>query len=523
MLRRARTPLLLSITAALALLGAQQAPGSAAGSAALAPDAHTEAARAPDRLEVSATMIDSGLRRPTAIAAPDDGTGRLFITEKAGLVRAYDSETGLGSEPLLDISDRIDTSGNERGLLGIATSPGFADDNQIYVAYTSLPDGDVTLSRFTLGQVAGPADSEEILLRQPHSEHNNHNGGHVTFGPDGYLYLGIGDGGHAGDPFHSGQNLGTLLGKILRVDVSRSCGDRPYCVPESNPFATTPGARGEIWSYGLRNPWKFSFDAGDGSLWIGDVGQGAYEEVNHVPAGAGGANFGWSCWEGPEHFDEGQCRSDAEYEFPVFTYRTSYEGCSIIGGHVYRGEKYAELAGGTYLATDYCSATIWGVRPTDDGAYDSAEIGQFPVPQVTAFGEDQSGELYAVNDLPGQLYRLSFAAAEPQHQCTVEYRVDSEWGTGFTSSVTLHNTGTSAIDEWALAWDFPAGQQVTNAWNAAVAQQDTTVSAAGAEWNRDLGSAGSVTFGFQGAHTGSNPAPAEFRLNGDTCTISAPS
>jgi glucose/arabinose dehydrogenase len=515
MLRKARKHLLLSIAVLLAVLGLQ----AGAGSATTAPGEHTDAALALDRLEVTATMIDSGLRRPTAIAAPDDGTGRLFITEKAGTVRAHDSETGLGSEPLLDISDRVDTSGNERGLLGIAISTGFADDNQIYVAYTSLPDGAVTLSRFTLGSVE-PAGSEEILLSQPHSQHNNHNGGHVSFGQDGYLYLGIGDGGHAGDPFHSGQDLGTLLGKIIRVDVSRSCGDRPYCVPESNPYATTPGARGEIWSYGLRNPWKFSFDAGDGSLWIGDVGQGSYEEVNHVPAEAGGVNFGWSCWEGPEHFAESRCRSDVEYEFPAFTYRTSYDGCSIIGGHVYRGEKYAELAGGTYLATDYCSATIWGVRPAADGAYDSAVIGQFPVPQVTAFGIGQAGELYAVNDLPGQLYRLSFDAAEPQHKCTVDYQVDSEWGTGFTTSVTVRNTGTSAIDEWALAWDFPSGQHITNAWNATAVQHDTTVTVEGAEWNRALGSPGSVTFGFQGAHSGANPAPTEFRLNGSPCTVS---
>ncbi|PRX50921.1 glucose/arabinose dehydrogenase [Prauserella shujinwangii] len=508
MLRRART-ILLSVGVALVVAGQ---PAWSLPAEAPAP---ARAAAVPvERLEVTTTQVASGLRRPVALAVPDDGTGRLLIAEKAGTVRTYHPDSGLAAQPLLDISDRVDTSGNERGLLGIATSPGFAADHRLYAAYTSLPDGAVTLSRFTLG-AGDPAGSEEVLLSQPHSEYDNHNGGHVSFGPDGHLYLAIGDGGHTADPFDSGQDLGTLLGKILRLDVSRRCGDLAYCVPEDNPFTGTPGARGEIWSYGLRNPWKYTFDPADGSQWIADVGQGSFEEVNHVPAGTGGHNFGWSCREGPAPFDEAQCRPGAEYVDPVFSY-PSTEGCAVIGGQVYRGDRYAELAGGTYLAADFCTATVWGVRPSGDGTYDSAPIGTFPI-QVTAFAADDSGELYVVNDLPGQLHRVGFQEARPAARCTVRYQVDSDWGTGFTASVTVTNIGDTPLEGWELGWDFPAGQRVADAWNAGVTQQDTTVSARGAAWNRDLAAGGTVSFGFRATRGETNAAPDEFVLNGGTC------
>jgi glucose/arabinose dehydrogenase len=189
--------------------------------------------------------------------------------------------------------------------------------------------------------------------------------------------------------------------------VSRSCGELPYCVPADNPFLDTPGARPEIWQYGLRNPWRFSFDSADGSLWIGDVGQGTREEVDHLSPTQGGTNLGWSCREGTTIFDETRCDDAATYTDPVFEYDTSTQGCSVIGGYVYRGAEFADVAAGTYVATDYCSATVWGVRPAS-GTYESAVIGEFPG-QVTAFGADASGELYVVNDLPGQLHRVTFA------------------------------------------------------------------------------------------------------------------
>jgi glucose/arabinose dehydrogenase len=356
-----------------------------------------------DQLRVGATEVAAGLNRPTAIAPLPDG--RLLITEKSGTVRAFHPRTGLAPSPVLDLTDRINESENERGLLGIAAAPDFRRSQNLYVAYTALPDGAVTLSRVNLGTGA-----EKVLLSQEHAEFGNHNGGHVQFGKDGYLYLGIGDGGSGGDPFESGQNLDTLLGKIIRIDVSRSCGALPYCVPADNPFVGNAGARKEIWAWGLRNPWKFSFDRADGSLWIADVGQGRFEEVDHIGARVGGANFGWSCMEGPNVFDETRCDATADYTDPAFHYRSAIDGCAVIGGFVYRGQKYASLAGGTYVATDFCSATVWGLRAKSDGTYDSATIGTFPE-AVTSFGTDVWGELYVVTDDPGRLFRVSFAHA----------------------------------------------------------------------------------------------------------------
>mgnify|MGYP003836423567 CR=1 FL=1 len=483
-------------------------------------DLTSAAAEVPlDQISVTSTQVAFGLQRPTAMVAPDDGSGRLFITEKAGRVRIYHPASGLAEAALLDISDRVDTSGNERGLLGIATSPGFAADPAIYLAYTALPDGAVTLSRLPLeaaDQQPVPADREEILLSQPHAEYANHNGGQLAFGPDGHLYWSIGDGGGADDVLGTGQDLGTLLGKILRLDVSAACGDLAYCVPTDNPFVDEAGARAEIWAYGLRNPWRFSFDPADGSLWIADVGQGSYEEVNHL-RGVAGANLGWSCREGPVEFDPQRCDPAAEYVDPVFHYQTSVGGCAVIGGHVYRGSESA--AAGTYLATDYCSATAYAIRPDADGGYDTAVIGELPI-QPTTLAVAADGEFYLANDLPGQLHRITFEADEPDPvaECLVDYRVDSDWGSGFTVTVGVTNTGDEPIDGWSLGWSFAGVQQVAVAWNAVITQDESTVTATNAAWNASLPAGGRVEFGFLGSGgAGAGPAPAGFTLNGLPC------
>jgi len=475
-----------------------------------------------DELTVTTEQVAAGLARPTAIFAPDDGSGRLLITEKAGTVRVYHPDTGLAAEPLLDISDRVDVSGNERGLLGITAAADFADAPALYVAYTSLPDGALTLSRFALDapdQQPVSAGTEQVLLTAPHAEFSNHNGGQLAFGPDGYLYWSLGDGGGADDVLGNGQNLGTLLGTIVRIDVGPSCG-AAYCVPEDNPFVDEPGARPEIWTYGLRNPWRFSFDAhDDGSLWIADVGQGTFEEVNHLAAGQGGAHLGWSCREGTQVFNEAECGQDAGYVEPVFQYQTSIDGCAIIGGHVYRGQAFAAIAEGTYLATDYCSATAFALRPAADGdGYDSARLGELPI-QPTSLGVDADGELYLVNDLPGQLHRISFVGPEPEPQstCAVTYRVDSEWGMGFVATVTVTNTGDTPVDGWTMRWAFPGSQQVGQGWGAHVSQDGEVVSAENAAWNATVAPGGSVSFGFMASHDGGNPVPAAFSFNGDAC------
>jgi glucose/arabinose dehydrogenase/lysophospholipase L1-like esterase len=400
------TGVVISAALALPLLGV--------GSSAAEPDTvPLEAASTRDvpleEVAVTTTQVAFGLRRPTTVVGLEDG--RLLVTEKQGTVRSYHPDTGLAADPVLDIRSRVDSSDNERGLLGIAPAPDFAQTSLVYVAYTALPDGTLTLSRVRLGDPG----SEQVVLTQAHAEYGNHNGGHITFGPDGYLYWVLGDGGGSGDPFGSGQNLDTLLGKILRLDVNRSCQSRPYCVPADNPYVGVAGARPEIWVSGVRNAWRFSFDHADGSLWIGDVGQGTREEVDHLGPDDGGANLGWSCREGTTVFLPERCDPDVEYTDPVFEYQSSTQGCSVIGGHVYRGRQFADLVGGTYVATDYCSSTAWAVRADGDGTYTTGTIGEFPT-QVTSFGEDANGELYVVNDLPGGLHRVSFervVEAEP--------------------------------------------------------------------------------------------------------------
>ncbi|MFD2765437.1 PQQ-dependent sugar dehydrogenase [Micromonospora eburnea] len=517
----------LCVAGVAALLAPLVATGpSAAGQPASGPPApdRVGAAAVPplDQLTVSTTQVAFGLQRPTAIFAPDDGSGRLLITEKQGTIRVYRPDTGLAAEPLLDIRDRVDTSGNERGLLGVVTSPNFTQTRTLYVTYTALPEGTVTLSRFTLdtaGQTPIPAAREQVVLTQPHAEFSNHNGGNVAFGPDGYLYWSIGDGGGADDVLNSGQNLGTLLGKILRLDVSRSCNGRNYCVPADNPFVGTAGARPEIWAYGLRNPWKFSHDlGGDGSLWIADVGQGTFEEIDHLPGNRGGANFGWSCREGPQVFNPDRCQDGATYVEPVHSYRTSVDGCAVIGGYVYRGRAYADIAAGTYLATDYCSGTAFVVRPpaSPGGAYATRALTELTI-QPTSLGQDANGELYLVNDLPGQLHRISFGTAAPPPACTISYRVDQQWGTGFTATVVITNTGTAPINGWTVGWSFPAAQRADTFWNATGSQQGAVVTARNADWNPNIPPGGSTDFGFLASNTGPNPAPTSFTLNGKPC------
>ncbi|SDY68138.1 Glucose/arabinose dehydrogenase, beta-propeller fold [Micromonospora pattaloongensis] len=505
----------LGVTAAVALLAplVLSAAPAARGAAPAAP-----AAAVPlDQLTVTTTQVASGLRRPTAIVAPDDGSRRLLITEKAGTVRTYHPESGLAADTLLDLTDRVDTSGNERGLLGIATSPRFAQTRALYVAYTALPDGRVTLSRFRLDradQTPVPPAREEILLTQPHAEYPNHNGGQLAFGPDGYLYWSLGDGGGADDVLNTGQNLGTLLGKILRLDVG--CAGRPYCVPADNPFVGTAGARPEIWAYGLRNPWKFSFDPQDGSLWIADVGQGTYEEVDHLARGRAGANLGWSCREGPQVFNPDRCVPGAQYVEAVFSYRTSTDGCAVIGGHVYRGRQFADLAAGTYLATDYCSGTAFAIRPASGGGYATRPLGELTI-QPTTLGVDADGEFYLANDLPGQLHRISFGTTAPAATCAVTYKVDSQWGTGFTATVTVTNTGSQPVNGWTVGWTFPGPQRASNWWNAVGSQQGAAVTARNANWNATIAPGGSVSFGFLGTPGGAQPAPTTFTLNGAAC------
>jgi len=342
--------------------------------------------------------VVSGLERPTDLA--DAGEGRLLVLEQPGRVRLV-LDGGLQADPFLDITDRVGAQGNEQGLLGIAFHPRFAENGFFYLDYTNRA-GTTVVSRFQAladGMRADPA-SEKILLtiEQPYA---NHNGGSLAFGPDGMLYIGTGDGGSAGDPQGNGQKLTTLLGKLLRIDVD---GGDPYAIPADNPFADGQRGRGEIWAYGLRNPWRFSFDRLTGDLWIADVGQNAWEEINFQPAGApGGVNYGWNFREGAHPY-RGEPPAGLSLTDPVAEYPHP-EGCSVTGGFVYRGEKLPEFYG-VYLYGDYCNGRVWGLLRQPDDSWQSRllfETGTY----LSSFGEDASGELYLLDQRSGSVLTLT--------------------------------------------------------------------------------------------------------------------
>jgi len=342
----------------------------------------------PDATAYEWQLLTSGLNRPVDIQPANDGSGRLFIIEKAGYIRVYENGQLLDA-PFLDITDRVSTSGNEMGLLGLAFSPDYEQNGFFYVNYTGN-DGNTRISRFHASGNSADNNSESVLLviKQPYK---NHNGGALAFGPDGYLYAGLGDGGSAGDPNKNGQNTTVLLGKILRLDVSN--GDK-YSIPSDNPFGN------EVWAYGLRNPWRISFDRATGDLWIGDVGQDKWEEIDYLSAGSqGGANFGWSIMEGNHNYD-GEPQSGML--LPVAEYSHAEGGCSVTGGYVYRG--IMPEWDGIYLYGDYCSGKVWALI-LSDGQWQSQVMFETGV-TITSFGQDESGEIYLASD-NGNIYHLT--------------------------------------------------------------------------------------------------------------------
>ncbi len=338
--------------------------------------------------DVGLETVADGLVQPLFVTDAPDDTDRLFILEKRGTVRVV-QDGQLEPTFWLDIRDRTTTS-SERGLLGMAFHPDFSENGEVYVSYTG-PDGDSRLVRHVLSDPVTDApgtDQGELLLEvdQPFA---NHNGGHLAFGPDGYLYYSLGDGGSAGDPHGNGQDPTTLLGAILRLDVSP---DEGYAVPDDNPFADGGGAP-EIWAYGLRNPWRFSFDTATGDLWIGDVGQSTIEEVNHEPAGSsGGHNYGWNVFEGHLPYTPGV--PDSVPTFPVMEYQNGAGACSVTGGYVYHGDAIGGLEG-AYVFGDFCSGEIFaglGAGP----ARVMTSLHQTDA-MITSFGQDAEGELYVVD------------------------------------------------------------------------------------------------------------------------------
>ena len=323
------------------------------------------------------------------------GDERLFIAEQDGLIWIIENGQRI-NEPFLDIRDLVGTDGNERGLLGIAFHPEYEQTGRFFVNYTDLR-GNTTISSFLVSSDPNKADptSESIVLNisQPFS---NHNGGGIAFGPDGYLYIGTGDGGSGGDPNGFGQNLNILLGKMLRLDIDSQ---QPYAIPDDNPFIDKDGL-GEIWAYGLRNPWRFSFDALLGDLYVGDVGQNAWEEVNFQSADShGGLNYGWNIMEGSHAFSEGD---QTGLTLPVAEYDHS-QGCSITGGVVVRDSQLPRW-GGVYLYGDYCSGQIWGLIRDEGGEWTNLALYESGA-RISSFGLDSSDRVYLV-DHGGTIFRL---------------------------------------------------------------------------------------------------------------------
>jgi glucose/arabinose dehydrogenase len=336
---------------------------------------------------------------PLAIAAPDDGTGRLFVASQAGTIWSVAADGSVLPDPMIDLGPFL-VSGGEQGLLGLDLHPDFPADPRAFVNFTG-ENGDTSISSISLD----PANPDRfdvgslrrlLFIDQPYA---NHNGGGTVFGPDGYLYLGLGDGGAGGDPHDNGQRLDTLLGKLLRIAVETD--GREYGIPPGNPFADADGMD-EIWHYGLRNPWRFSFDRETGDLWIGDVGQGAWEEIDVARGDERGLNFGWNTMEGAHCFQDDGCSQDG-LTLPVTEYGRDL-GCTVIGGYVYRGEAFSILEG-AYLFADYCSGLIFAIDSEADGLVEPAQVGRSDG-NVSAFGEGANGELY-VTTLGGTLYRVT--------------------------------------------------------------------------------------------------------------------
>jgi len=350
--------------------------------------------------DISLTEVASGFNSPVLVTHAGDGSGRLFVVQQSGQIVIV--EGGVVTGEFLDIS-ALTPDGGEQGLLSLAFPPDYETANHFYVFYVNN-SGDLVLARYGLTGDPDVADasSAQIVLTIPHPGESNHNGGHLAFGPDGYLYLSTGDGGGGGDPNGNGQNLNTLLAKMIRIDVETG-NPATYTVPASNPFVGVAGAD-EIWAYGLRNPWRYAFDSLTGDLYIGDVGQGEWEEVDFQAAGfAGGANYGWNVMEGNHCYSPSNgCVPPVNHVAPAAEYNHSL-GCSITGGYVYRGAAYPSMQG-VYFYSDYCSGRIWGMRNLG-GVWATSQLDDAGF-NVSSFGEDEAGNLYVV-DLGGSIYLVT--------------------------------------------------------------------------------------------------------------------
>lgn len=395
------------------------------------------------------------------------GDNRLFIVEQAGRIKISNLQGVLNTNTFLNIQSKVGSTGNEQGLLGLAFSPNYATDRRFYVNYTNL-QGTTVIARYTTSATnpdSCSAASEEILftISQPYS---NHNGGSMQFGPDGYLYIGMGDGGSAGDPQNRSQNLQSALGKILRIDVNTPSG---YINPPSNPYIGVPNTDPRIWASGVRNPWRTSFDKITGDYWIADVGQNQWEEIDFQPAGdPGGNNYGWRCYEGNAAYNTAGCQPASSYDAPVHVLSHSGGSCSITGGYVYRGAQYANWFG-KYFFTDYCTGTIQSLAPNGTGGFTAATYGTFSTFGYTTFGVDRYGEMYIGRNSTG-VYKIVDASCLPVAFITLDdtitacgnnYDLKALEGVGFQYQWYLNGSAIAGANSSVYNATIPGYYQVT--------------------------------------------------------------
>lgn len=381
------------------------------------------------------TLIADGFTQPVDITTAGDA--RLFIVEQIGVIRIIDTDGAVLQTPFLDMSEQIE-AGGEQGLLALAFDPNFEDTGYFYVSYThcsepntcpftsqQTPNLSTRISRFEISSDPYVADPDsELIILEVDQPFGNHNGGDIAFGPDGFLYIGLGDGGSFNDPRDYSQNLETMLGKMLRISLNPTIGTQPDCdedglytIPNlsghfGNPFIDGPGGNcDEIWSYGLRNPWRFSFDRDTGALFIGDVGQYDWEEVNYQLLNSeGGENWGWRCYEGNHEKDITDCDDLSQYDFPILEYPHDddgeFVGCSVTGGYIYRGAEHP-LLNGYYLYADFCSGRFWMALKEVNGEWNPIDIGPLSgISSVSTFGEDCYGELFVADYADGEIYKI---------------------------------------------------------------------------------------------------------------------
>lgn len=355
--------------------------------------------------QVELELVVNGLTAPVDVTHAGDG--RLFVLERPGRIRIVDTSGRLLTQPFLDLTDRVLAAAGEQGLLGLAFHPQYSTNGRFYVFYTAgTGNGTLRLSRFNVTSNPNVASNSETILWSLAKPFQNHNGGDLDFGPDGYLYFAPGDGGGAGDPGNHAQNMGSAFGKVLRIDVNGTS----YTVPPTNPFVGVAGVLPEIWASGLRNPWRFGFDRLNGDLWIGDVGQGEREEVDRWPAGNNsGPNFGWRCYEGALPYETSGCQPQASYVSPVIDHPQSDGWCSVIGGRVYRGSLYPSFQG-KYIYSDFCHGRVHALQPNGN-SWTAQTLIASGSQGVSAIGEDANGEIYFCNMTQGSLYHLIDASA----------------------------------------------------------------------------------------------------------------